>query len=332
MKRKATIIILILLPFFCLGQKPYKILKGHKHKVNNLSFSNDSKYLISSSWDNTVRVWNMDTFDSIRVLTGHKDNVWGCTINSNNSLIASASMDRSVIVWNFNTGEIVKRIKIEPHDIIVKGEIPELNHKIPNSAYSVSFSPNHQILAFGSADHLIRIYNLKSLRIIDILNLHNSWVLGVKFSEDGKYLVSGAFRSEIIIWETETFKPIRIIKDKDGFNGAFLLFDNNEKLLTAGNSEIIIWSVETGKIIRKIPVQPVLQSVQMSADMKYMITCAEDHTVRIWKFDTGEEIWKYTNPKPEISSCRISPDGQFLAVATPESNILIWKIAEIIEM
>lgn len=331
MERKSTITILILLPFFCLGQNPYKILKGHKHKVNNLSFSNDCKYLISSSWDNTVRVWNMDTFDSTMVLTGHKDNVWGCTINSNNSLIASASMDRSVIIWNFNTGEIEKRIKIEPHDIIVKGEIPELNHKFPNSVYSVSFSPNNQILAIGCADHLIRIYNLKSFKLIDTLNLHDNWILGVKFSEDGKYLVSGAFRSEIIIWETETFKPIRVIKDKDGFNGAFLLFDNNEKLLTAGNSEIIIWSVKTGKVIRKIPVQSSLQSVQLTSNLKYLVTCAEDHTVRIWKFDTGEEIWKYTNPKPEISSCRISPNGQYLAVATPESNILIWKIEDILK-
>lgn len=273
----------------------------------------------------------MDTFSSKMVLAGHEDNVWGCAISSDNKLIASASLDRSFIIWDFETGNQIFKYKTEPDFIINKGIIPELDSKFPNSAYSVDFSPDNKYIAVGSADHLVRIFDLNSFKLVDTLNLHDNWVLEVEFSKHGEFMVSGAFSSEIIVWKTEPFEPIRILKNENGFNGAFVLFDNNEKLLTAGNSEIIIWSIETGKVIRKIPVQPALQSVQLTPDLKYLVTCAEDHTVRIWEFNTGEEIWKYTNPKPEISSCRISPNGQYLAVATPESNILIWKIEDIIE-
>ena len=62
-----------------------------------------------------------------------------------------------------------------------------------------------------------------------------------------------------------------------------------------------------------------------------MATCAEDYTLILWDFKSGKQIWKYNNPKPELADCKISPDGKFLALATPEGNILIWKMSELVE-
>jgi WD40 repeat protein len=38
-------------------------LKGHKSQISQIIFSQDNKYLISASWDCTVRVWSLENLD-----------------------------------------------------------------------------------------------------------------------------------------------------------------------------------------------------------------------------------------------------------------------------
>jgi len=57
MKYNLVIIIFLLNSIFCYSQdtsiRPYKVLKGHKHKVQDAYFSTDGKFIISYGWDNT---------------------------------------------------------------------------------------------------------------------------------------------------------------------------------------------------------------------------------------------------------------------------------------
>lgn len=310
--------------------EPYKTLAGHKHKVNSVAFSQDCRYLISAGWDNTVIIWDLESFSPKQVLRGHTDNIWDCTISSDNRFIGSASLDNSFIIWDFESGKQEFRYKIEPDSIINKGIIPELDSKFPNSVYDIEFSPDNRLIAIASADHLVRIFDLSSFKLLKTLDLHNGWVLEVKFSEDGKFLISGGYQSEIIIWETESFTPVQILKVEDGSNGSFVLADNNSRLLTPGDSMINTWDLEKGEIINSIAAPHALQGFQFILDGKYVVSCAEDHTVRIWSIKSGDTVWTYNNPKPEIGGFAISPDGLYLAVATPESDILVWKVEQII--
>jgi len=313
------------------AEEPYKILTGHKHKVNSVDYSQDGRYLISAGWDNTVIKWDLENSDTKQVLRGHTDNIWDCSISSDGRFIGSASMDNSFIIWDFETGKQVFRYKIEPSSIINRGVIPELDSKFPNSVYDIEFSPYNKFIAIASADHLVRIFDLSGFELIKTLDMHNGWVLELKFSKDGKYLVSGGYQSEIIIWETESFKPLHILKNEGSSNGSFMLSDNNSKILTTGDSIIYTWDIKKGEIINSLAAPHALQGFQFIEEGKYVISSAEDHTVRIWNAQSRHTVWQYNNPKPEIGGFTISPDGLYLAVATPESEILIWKIDDIIQ-
>jgi WD40 repeat protein len=311
--------------------EPCIILSGHKHKVNSVDYSQDGRYLISAGWDNTVIKWDLENSGTKVVLRGHTDNIWDCTISADGRFIGSASMDNSFIIWDFESGRQVFRYKIEPSSIINRGVIPELDSKFPNSVYDIEFSPDNKFIAIASADHLVRIFDLSGFELIKTLDLHNGWVLELKFSEDGKFLISGGYQSEIIIWETESFTPLQILKNEDSGNGSFVLSDNDSKLLTIGDSIIYTWDIKKGEIINSSAAPHALQGFQFIREGKYVISSAEDHTVRIWSTESGNAIWVYHNPKPEIGGFTISPDGSYFAVATPESDILIWKIEDIIK-
>jgi len=161
---------------YCHGQsdsiEPFKILKGHLHKVNSISYDKTGDLLASCGWDNSVRIWDMNTYTVKHVLIGHEDNVWGVKFSPDDKLLISGSMDASMIVWDVESGNLIKRISNEPKEIIMKGLVPELDHKSPNSLGPGVFIDNGNTLITGSSDGLIRFLDMNSYTFIDTLYGH----------------------------------------------------------------------------------------------------------------------------------------------------------------
>jgi WD40 repeat protein len=51
---------------------------GHSHSVRSVTTNKDTTRLLSSCEDHSLRIWNYDTFEPLKILAGHKDNVVCC--------------------------------------------------------------------------------------------------------------------------------------------------------------------------------------------------------------------------------------------------------------
>ena len=58
----------------------------------------DNGLLLSSSWDSTIKIWNLKTRSCLVNLQGHKNIVWD-VIQLSDGNIASCSSDNSIIMW-----------------------------------------------------------------------------------------------------------------------------------------------------------------------------------------------------------------------------------------
>ncbi|MCK4662564.1 MAG: WD40 repeat domain-containing protein [Bacteroidales bacterium] len=336
MKYRLIIIYIFITCFFCYCQekdtKPYRVLKGHKHKVQNAFFSPNGKFLISHGWDNTVRVWDVKTFSQLKVLKGHTDQVWCATVSHDNNLIASGSMDRSFIIWNLKTGEMKQKIHLTPYNAFSKGIIYELDGELPNSVYSLSFNSDGKFLAVASADKLVRIWDIENSIFLDTLSGHNTNWMWVCYSLDGKHIISGSrnnasIMGETIIWETKSYNQIR----KINMTGDILFTDNNELGIYKGDCSMDYYDLSNGKLVSNKPFPCFEGNFNISIDKKYIASCNEDYCIRLWDLQTQEVIWKYKGEKKEIQQANFSPNGKYLIAGTPESDILVWKITSLIK-
>lgn len=66
--------------------------------------SSTGMYLVSSSYDRTIKIWNADTWTHVKTLEGHPDKVMSVDIASNNKYIASSGWDRTVKLWAKESG------------------------------------------------------------------------------------------------------------------------------------------------------------------------------------------------------------------------------------
>ncbi|RWX51380.1 WD40 repeat, partial [Candidatus Electrothrix marina] len=133
------------------GEK-INVLDGHKDTVWNISFSSDSKRIVSASEDKTVRIWDVATGKEQFSLKGHLDSVSRAVFSPNGQMVASASRDKTVRIWNSGTG---KEMNVFIH---------------PDAVYTVAFSPDSRFLASGAEDKIVRLWDMRPYTLF----LHNS--------------------------------------------------------------------------------------------------------------------------------------------------------------
>ena len=152
---------------------------------------------------------------------------------------------------------------------------------------SVAFSHDDQLIASGSRDSYIKLWDSESLREIRTLKGHTDPVLSVSFSPDNRYLASASIDNTIRIWNISTGKEIRSI------TGEFLTHFN---------------------------------AVSFSPDGKFVVSCGTDGKVKVWDFQTGEEMVSMTGHQDIIKTFDISPDGQYIASGSNDNVVKVWEL------
>ena len=146
-------------------------LTGHHDIISSLSFSPDDNFLVSSSHDNSVILWDWKNKSIKRCMEEHKDCVHDVRFSPDGKLIASASRDQSIHLWH-----------------VFDNDMHSLNdHK--GTVFCISFSPDGKYLASVDGKGFVIVWDLKTLASkwnvhLDELGLHH-----VEYSPDGSSLL-----------------------------------------------------------------------------------------------------------------------------------------------
>ncbi|XP_054165876.1 elongator complex protein 2-like isoform X2 [Oppia nitens] len=89
---------------YCLQRlKVFKLLNGHKNRVNSVKVvTNNSDLLISSSADKTSMIWHLKTYEILYKLLGHKESIilsYCLQLDDKSLLSLSSSTDKSIKIW-----------------------------------------------------------------------------------------------------------------------------------------------------------------------------------------------------------------------------------------
>ena len=84
---------------------------------------------------------------------------------------------------------------------------------------SVGFSPNGKLLATGSTDWTIKLWDLATGKSIKTLQEHTNQVISIKFSPDGQTLVSCSEDETIRLWDVNTGECLKILRTDRLYEG-----------------------------------------------------------------------------------------------------------------
>ena len=194
--------------------------EGHGGPVMGLTTSPDKKLLVSTSFDYSVLVWQLGEIRELQQLVGHEAAVNVAKFSTSGELLATAGDDAKIFLWHF-----------KKHDFFLENKITLDDHTA--KIVDIDFSEDEQFLASASWDHTIKIWNIKTGKVVKSIEGHNGPVNSVKFSDNGQYLYSAGYDGTIRYWRISDGQEVRTLVD-NGWGINVLIVDEAENLLLYG--------------------------------------------------------------------------------------------------
>ena len=74
--------------------------------------------LVSGSWDGTLKIWDLKTYQEIRTLSGHEDVIKSVAVSADTKHIISGGFDNIVRLWCFHTGKLLSCFEGHSYEIM----------------------------------------------------------------------------------------------------------------------------------------------------------------------------------------------------------------------
>ncbi|NEP71779.1 MAG: TIR domain-containing protein [Okeania sp. SIO2G4] len=253
--------------------------------------------------------------------------------SSSSLFVGNKELEASIEV--IKAGKNLQRYKVKDAEVIdalqqsvYSGSESNRLQGHKNSIRSLSFSPDGKILASGSDDKQIKLWNMETGAEIRTFSGHDRSVISVCFSADGKILASAGKDKKIKLWDVETGKEIDTFSGHTDWINS-MNFSPDGKILVSGSKDntIKLWNVETGKEIYTLfGHQDSVISISFSPDGKTLVSGSKDKTIKFWDVETGREIYTLFGHNGLVSSVRFSPDGKILASGSYDKTVKLWDL------
>ncbi|KAJ4137766.1 WD domain protein [Fusarium equiseti] len=276
-----------------IPQEPFKpnykahlVLRGHSKPVSQVRISPNGRFIASASADATVKIWDATTGEHMDTLVGHMAGVSCLAWTPDSNTIASGSDDKAIRLWDRVTGrpKTTTRKSIAGQDMA-----PLKGHH--NYIHCLAFSPKGNILASGSYDEAVFLWDVRAGRLMRSLPAHSDPVSGIDFSRDGTLVVSCSTDGLIRIWDTSTGQCLRTLVHEDN---------------------------------------PAVANVCFAPNGRFVLAFNLDNCIRLWDYVSGTVKKTYQghiNDKFAVGGCFGVLDGApFIVSASEDGSIVMWDV------
>ena len=228
------------------GSKVKDDFIGHRMGVTDLEFGPEGESLISASWDQTIRVWDLVSCKQNNLFRGQGSQVRRIVSLPNTGLIASAGARTGVYVWDLDEGVEARRAVDRPDQVkgywfhsndktvwtVNKGgDIREWETRtmkptgrsriLGQAVEATLYSPLGNLLVTQNREGLV-VWDLNSDRMPQPIALTSDDLYPIGFTDQDRHLLIfqslGEDRQRIIEWDLALNQELRSWQISLGFN------------------------------------------------------------------------------------------------------------------
>jgi WD40 repeat protein len=297
-----------------------RTLQEHSNRVWVVAFSPNGQYLASGGDDHAVRLWEIRTGKCIKTWKGHTNSALALAINHSHHLLISGHEDETIRLWNLQTGAILKTLRGHTHRVFALAFAP------PNQTQLNQSQANSALLASGSGDRTIKLWNWQTGECVATLRGHTSWVWFVVFSPDGEWLASSSTDGTIKLWDVKTGLWCKTLEGHVGPVAGITFSPDGQWLISGGLDRTIkIWQINTGECLKTLQGhQHPLRTVLFNPQTQQLITSSYDRTIKFWNISSGECTQTLIGHNGSVLPIALSAGGQYLASGSLDQTIRVW--------
>lgn len=254
-------------------------LIGHKKQVTGLAWTRDGSWLVTTSRDGQVGIWDVahPSHNAVTFLQGHTDSIWLPELVETPEKIwlVTPSADGTVRLWVLPSGEKATFSKNKPEDREV------LRHGVPVRRAAMD-SQARWIVTAGADGDAILWDRQTGERLCQVQ--HKEAVREVGFQPGGTHFVTASDDNTAQVWDAQTRKGVVTLAGHEAavFSARFTLYGPGVVTISLDNTARL-WNYETKKCIAILRGhRDVLWSLKFSPSGTNFTTTSGDGTARLW--------------------------------------------------
>jgi eukaryotic-like serine/threonine-protein kinase len=190
---------------------------------------------------------------------------------------------------------------------------------------AVTFSPDRRLLASGSRDGVVKVWELATALEVHSITAHTGAVGALAFGPSGRLLATVGQDGNAHVFETTTAKKLWTAVARSATAGSLAFNPDGTLLATAGNPAVTLHDALTGKESAKFEGHAkAATAVTFSLDGKRAASAADDGTVCIWEVASAKELHRQSGLKVRLSQLSFPGPGRHLVLTTPQGALAVW--------
>ncbi len=287
----------------------------------DLRFTPDGGRLLQGDLDGRVKVFDTRDLKLLASIPVHDGGISAVALSPDARIMATAQAYRgtAILLWDFGTAINAAQGDREPQP-----SAQLLGHEA--WVTSLSFSPDGRLLASGSADHTIRVWDLASRREVRRLQGHENEVYGVQFAPDGRLYSVG--RDGLVCAWSLAAPPRPVGPERRDLNLSDLSPSPSGRGLAGVRVSGEAFLFDAGADGR-IHLSPDLGGDNVSAEY-----AGGGGSLFVVKRDGGLVLWNGGRARAvrrlpvnqAVRFCRASPGGELAVIVDEADGVTVWQV------
>jgi WD40 repeat protein len=320
-------------------------------------FAANGEWLISSSDDSTIRVWDMDSRIAKRVLKGHQLGLGSVSLTSDGFRAVSGGTDKQILEWDLNAppppfreyqlSEQVRQVvfsadsssfyTISENGLVSLWDTKTFSkqHSLPvelGEKSSLILSPDGNHLIAGTGSGYLWVLDAEKLQVVAQRKTQSERILPVGFSADGRSLVTLEPFNKVSLWNVETWqlKSTAEARSKIKFLNQnydiYVIPQDSNILLYPSGADLVWWDIELSKELASIRVNSQYPGFIAVSPTEPLLASADrgDFTY-IWNWRTRQLAGRLRGPNA-FYGLAFSPDGRRLLTGS-SNKLTLWDVS-----
>jgi len=268
----------------------------------------------------TAKVKPTSRIKPLQTMRGHTKDVIGVVHLRDRRRIITSSYDGSLRLWNIESGV---QIGNDWRD----DEAGDSGDR-ENAVWIIALSPNGKTIASGGPSGKVRLWDVKTEKVVARWTGHTKATRSLCWSGDGERVVSGFYDGTMRVWDVESGDTV-LGPIKTGHRVVFAVIysPDTTKIATGGYNEnaLKIWDAKTGNLLSTIKLDDPVYSLAWTSDQKKLIA-GSSGSIRIFDTATWQQIAILEGHTNTVSSLSLFQNDRLLASASDDETACLWNL------
>lgn len=268
-----------------------RLVRNFRHAmgVTHFEISPDGQKMVTASYDEQLRIWDLSRGVVLATMSGHAGTPWAVAWSRDGRYIASGGEDRMVRIWDAANGKLLR---------VFNGH--------ERNVWAVVFSADGKYLVSSGFDKSVRIWNAGDGKLVKKIEGHTEAVVSLAINAQSNILATGGDDGKIRLWHFPSGEAVRTLATK--LHHVYgLAFQPGGDLLLSGHLD-------------KPAVGEALQA--MFGDNHWN----KGVTARLWNYKTGQLLQTLSGHANDVNDVAWNSTGNMFVTSGTDKTVQVWKL------